>query len=102
MNYNQSQQSWMLIDSSLNDLSRDDLAAQTRPNPPIEEETRNDLECFGKAGEISVWIVYAPRIVIDIQDILGIVSVMQTLPGLPMASPILVPRFGGNYGNPLP
>lgn len=63
--------SQILIDSSLNDVIRDELAEQVGQKPPVEDEFSNGLESLRKAGEISVWVVFASRMVLDIQDILG-------------------------------
>ena len=63
--------SQILIDSSLNDVIRDDLAGHTQQKPPVEDEFSNSLERLRKEGEISVWIVFASRIILDIQDLLG-------------------------------
>ena len=63
--------SQILIDSSLNDIIREGSAERTGQKPPVEDEFSNALECLRKAREISVWIVFASRIVLDIQDILG-------------------------------
>lgn len=62
--------SQILIDSSLSDVVRGDLAKRTGSKPPIEDEFSNGLELLRKVGEISVWIVFASRIVLDIHDIL--------------------------------
>lgn len=63
--------SQILIDSSLSDIIRDNVPDRTGQKPPVEDEFSNGLECLRKAGEISVWIVFASRVILDIQDILG-------------------------------
>ena len=63
--------SQLLIDSSLYDMIRDGLSDRTGQRPPIQDEFNSGLEHLRKAGEISVWIVFASRIILDIQDILG-------------------------------
>ena len=62
----------ILIDSSLNDVIHDDkLAHKTGQKPPVEDEFSNGLERLRNAGEISIWVVFASRIILDIQDLLG-------------------------------
>ena len=63
--------SQILIDSSLNDVIREGLGDRTGQKPPVEDELSNGLECLRNAREISVWIVFASRIILDIQEILG-------------------------------
>lgn len=62
--------SQFLIDSSLNGMIRDP-ANQPGQKPPVEDEFNHGLERFREAGENLVWIVFASKIIIDVQDILG-------------------------------
>ena len=48
-------------DSSLNDVIRDDQ------KPPIEDLLSNGPELYEKCG---IWVVFASRIVLDVQDML--------------------------------
>ena len=61
----------ILIDSSKNDTIRGNLGGPTRQKLSTEDEFNNGLERLRKAGEISIWIVHASRIILDIHDLLG-------------------------------
>lgn len=63
--------SQLLIDWSLNDTIRDNLSVLARRKLPVEDEFNNGLERLRKAREISIRIVFAPRIIIDVHDLLG-------------------------------
>lgn len=63
--------SQLLIDWSLNDIIRDNLSVLARRKLPIEDEFNNDLKRSRKAREISIWIVFASRIIIDVHNLLG-------------------------------
>ena len=63
--------SQILIDLSLNDVIREGLGDRTGQKSPVEDEFSNGLECLRNAREISAWIVFASRIILDVQEILG-------------------------------
>ena len=63
--------SQLLIDWSLNDTIRDNLNVLARQKLPVEDEFFNGLERLRKAREISIWIVFASMIIIDVHDLLG-------------------------------
>ena len=63
--------SQLLMDMSFNDNIRKALKMQSKREPPVEDELSRGLRKMRKEGEISVWIVFAARIILDIQDILG-------------------------------
>lgn len=63
--------SQLLIDWSLNDTIRDNLSVLARRKLTVEDEFKNELERLRKAREISIWTVFASRIIIDVHDLLG-------------------------------
>ena len=63
--------SQLLMDMSFNDNIRKALKQQSGREPPVEDELSRGLRKLRKEGEISVWIVFAARIILDIRDTLG-------------------------------
>ncbi len=63
--------SQILMDSSLNDLIKPGLKKQRGREPPPEDEFSNGLLKLRKEGEVSAWIVFASRVILDINEILG-------------------------------
>ena len=63
--------SQMLIDSSLTDLIVPALKEQRGRKAPPEDEFSDGLLKLRKEGEVSAWIVFACKVVLDIHDILG-------------------------------
>ena len=61
--------SQLLMDMSCHDMFRD--IAKDRELTPVEDELSNSLLKLRKEGEVSVWIVFASKVFLDIQDILG-------------------------------
>lgn len=61
--------SQLLMDMSCHDMFRD--IARDREVTPVEDELSNGLLKLRKEGEVSVWIVFASKVFLDIQDILG-------------------------------
>ena len=63
--------SQLLMDSSLNDVIKPGLEKQRDRESPPEDEFSDGLLKLRKDGEVSAWIVFASRVVLDINDILG-------------------------------
>ena len=63
--------SQILIDSSLIDLLIPVLTKQRRREAPLEDEFSDGLLKLRKEGEVSAWIVFASKVILDIHDILG-------------------------------
>ena len=63
--------SQILMDSSLNDLIKPGLKKERGREPPPEDEFSDGLLKLRKEGEVSAWIVFASRVILDINEILG-------------------------------
>ena len=63
--------SQILMDSSLNDLIKPGLKEERGRESPPEDEFSDGLLKLRKEGEVSAWIVFASRVILDINDILG-------------------------------
>jgi len=63
--------SQLCIDSSINDLILPGIKDWRKREPPPVDGFSKGLEKLRKDGEISAWIVFASRIILDINNILG-------------------------------
>ncbi|MCJ1453627.1 hypothetical protein MMC28_003974 [Mycoblastus sanguinarius] len=59
------------MDSSLSDTIRPGMVEWRKQDPPAEDEFSDGLQKLRKEGELSVWIVFASKVMLDIGDILG-------------------------------
>ena len=64
--------SQILIDSSLTDLLVPMLKEQRGREAPPEDEFSVGLLKLRQEGEVSAWIVFASKVILDIHDILGV------------------------------
>lgn len=63
--------SQLLMDMTFHDTFRDAMVHVRQQDTQVEDELNNALLKLRKEGEVSVWIVFASRILLDIQEILG-------------------------------
>lgn len=63
--------SQFLMDSSLNDVIKPGFGKVRGRESPPEDEFSDGLLKLRKEGEVSAWIVFASRVILDINDILG-------------------------------
>ena len=61
----------ILMDLSLNDLIKPGLEKERGRKSPPEDEFSDGLLKLRRDGEVSAWIVFASRVILDINDILG-------------------------------
>lgn len=61
----------LLMDSTWNDILRPGLKRSRGREPPAEDEFSDSLQKLRKYGEISLWTVFASKIMMDINRILG-------------------------------
>lgn len=63
--------SQLLMDMTFYDTYRDALAHVRKQDDMVEDELSNGLMKLRKEGEVSVWVVFGSRVLLDIQEILG-------------------------------
>ena len=59
------------MDSSLNDIVRPGIKEEMKREAPPEDQFSDGLTKLRKDGEVSVWIVFASRVVLDINEVLS-------------------------------